>query len=646
MFFDQRILLRFVRDDRGAYGVMFALSLGFLGLAAHVGIDALRVQNSATAAEQLVDIACQKIATADPALYPTADDLKMAIEKQMQNRGVMGSNAGDGVITVEKRLTHADLVIPVTNRPYDQKAPYTDFRRFTFDVSYTGKVGDLHKDIKSNKDGAVKVAKPCRPVCSGMNNVIYSSPNAVGHWFNKGTMFVGQKMDKKKAFDKFDPAPYLDGYKNGMSANERLVITAMTPEGAIRYRTVVDSSQMFYFDDNADTAPGEPRQKGMKRIDVNFGDQIFVQKMNADGSLPGMCGEAESAGPCTGSGCEPPSTQVGDKCGEGSCRPRPDTYNSRYKCDFGDRTFPYTDGVRYPDLPQVDFYRSSVKFVYPPRGKNEPGLLTLSSTSRDGTVSSYEIALAPNYFPNNREKRTIKFANGVSKTLTNEVASAYNFTARSRWALRVYAKSHYLVHIAGLWTFWFNGIDDCIASASPIVFDTAGLGQIITTRNSDEAAKVSEPQFDIFGTGEKTRVEWLRGEGQGWLVDNRDGRAAQDMSGRRFFGDLDGREHGYAKLAELDTSGTGILSGVDLDGLALWFDDGDALVDEGELRTLRELGITAVDTRGTWQTLDDGRDVLRSTAIMNGRTIMTEDIFVEIRFPTVPVEALLSTDDR
>jgi hypothetical protein len=141
----------------------------------------------------------------------------------------------------------------------------------------------------------------------------------------------------------------------------------------------------------------------------------------------------------------------------------------------------------------------------------------------------------------------------------------------------------------------------------------------------------------MYGRGEKEPVEWPIGKGQAWLVDNRDGRAATDMTGKRFFGDLDGHEDGYQKLRELDTSGTGILSGADLDGLVLWFDNGNALVEENELLSLRDVGVTKVDTRAQWSELPDGRSVLRSTAIMNGRSIMTEDIFVSIASKAVPV---------
>jgi hypothetical protein len=71
--------------------------------------------------------------------------------------------------------------------------------------------------------------------------------------------------------------------------------------------------------------------------------------------------------------------------------------------------------------------------------------------------------------------------------------------------------------------------------------------------------------------------------------------------------------------------------------LVLWFDNGNALVEENELLSLRDVGVTKVDTRAEWSELPDGRSVLRSTAIMNGRSIMTEDIYVSIASKAVPV---------
>lgn len=75
-------LRRYLGDRQGAYAVNFAVGFGMLFLAAHVGIDAMRVQNSNTGAEQLVDLVCQKIQNADPAVFPMLRRLRQALKSR------------------------------------------------------------------------------------------------------------------------------------------------------------------------------------------------------------------------------------------------------------------------------------------------------------------------------------------------------------------------------------------------------------------------------------------------------------------------------------------------------------------------------------------------------------------------------------
>lgn len=210
-----------------------------------------------------------------------------------------------------------------------------------------------------------------------------------------------------------------------------------------------------------------------------------------------------------------------------------------------------------------------------------------------------------------------------------------------------YPDSKYLFHLrAHNLSYWWDDVNDkCFAIVSPIVFATKGIGTILTTQTGQTSPqRETNPLFDLEGNGRPVHVEWPIGDGQAWLVDNRDGRAAFDMNGKRLFGNLQEHDHGYEKLAELDTSGTGVLSGNDLQGLALWFDNGNARVDPGEIQSLQELGITSVDTRAEWLTLPNGRMALRAKAIMNGQTIMTEDVFVEMAEP-VPGEPVIAVHE-
>lgn len=159
MFFNRRLFARYCRDEGGAYAVLFAMTFGLLGLGMHVGLDALRVQNSSTGGEHIVDIACQKIASADPALFVTADGMTTALAAQMKSRGVIAGEVSSGELTIQKRLTDPNLVIPVSNNRLDPIASYADLRRFTFDVTYSGKMSQLHGTVKGKRSGDFSIQK-------------------------------------------------------------------------------------------------------------------------------------------------------------------------------------------------------------------------------------------------------------------------------------------------------------------------------------------------------------------------------------------------------------------------------------------------------------------------------------------------------
>src|SRR5207244_4226191 len=144
---------------------------------------------------------------------------------------------------------------------------------------------------------------------------------------------------------------------------------------------------------------------------------------------------------------------------------------------------------------------------------------------------------------------------------------------------------------------------------SPIVLDLAGLGTIVTTGETTaqfgKRSRIGRTvRFDLFGDGKPVAVEWLTGNGQGFLVDNRDGQAVRNMDGKRLFGNIDGFADGFAKLEQFDHSETGVLQGDDLNGLAVWIDDGSATPTDANVIPARKLGITQISVRPTRE--DDG----------------------------------------
>jgi Flp pilus assembly pilin Flp len=604
----RRGLRAYWRDQKGAYAVMFALMGGFIAASAQIGATAFRTQNSTSAAEQLIDLTCQKLSLADPALYPTGAAAAAAAEQALNARMAPGLQDVGGRFTVRAESVTPEFVVPI-----NEDRTMADLRRFEFVVRFTGEVTGINRLISNTTSQNIGVTKRCRPICTGMTNVVYSSPAATGHWIRNNWFRLAQTIDdNQQVVDGYEDAIFREGFQNPADPNTRFVLTLLTSGGeAIRYRSLISAATNIYIDADRFRQRGEP-SLASQRLVVDDDDEIVVQALNADGSLPGMCGPSDEV-------C------LGDNCGGDIGEPEPPE-TPRIACVFNE----VLPRVRpFPELRRVRFADKTVRFDYPNEAEWQSGMLTV--TWPGGGLRK---RLAPFYI-SNPTMVTVRFRDGL-RTVSSEVASALGLTIDRRFNILRYRNHNQIVHMSGVhWFYFWNGRDLCKRFRSPIVFDTEGLGEIITTSSldSDELG----PAFDMFGRGEKEPVEWPIGKGQAWLVDNRDGRAATDMTGKRFFGDLDGHEDGYQKLRELDTSGTGILSGADLDGLVLWFDNGNALVEENELLSLRDVGVTKVDTRAQWSELPDGRSVLRSTAIMNGRSIMTEDIFVSIASKAVPV---------
>lgn len=169
--------------------------------------------------------------------------------------------------------------------------------------------------------------------------------------------------------------------------------------------------------------------------------------------------------------------------------------------------------------------------------------------------------------------------------------------------------------------------------ASPIAFDMNSSGKIETTGQTTAKDGVRTElgrtvEFDIDGDGTKDDIEWLAGNGDAMLVDNRDGRAATDMSGKRLFGDQGGQyTDGYQKLSGLDANRDGVLTGEELEGLDLWFDDGDAVVEAGELRSAASEGVTSISVQRQDVQNAQGETLMQSQATIDGEQVLTEDVW-------------------
>jgi hypothetical protein len=177
----------------------------------------------------------------------------------------------------------------------------------------------------------------------------------------------------------------------------------------------------------------------------------------------------------------------------------------------------------------------------------------------------------------------------------------------------------------------------------PLVLDLNHDGKIgvtgqTTARDGDRGTLGRTVSFDLDGDGKKDEIEWLAGDGDGLLVDDRDGGATGAMltngeiDGKRLFGDERGTYfNGYAKLQGFDKDGDGKLTGEELDGLKVWVDDGDAKLEGGELKTLRELGITEISVKMHHEQNAKGETLERSSFVQDGQTHMTEDVWFGVK---------------
>jgi tetratricopeptide (TPR) repeat protein len=112
----------------------------------------------------------------------------------------------------------------------------------------------------------------------------------------------------------------------------------------------------------------------------------------------------------------------------------------------------------------------------------------------------------------------------------------------------------------------------------------------------DRSARVS---FDADGTGLKKSWTWITNDA-GWLVYDPHG-TGKVGSALQMFGSVTFWmfwENGYQALGALDNDRNGILTGRELEGLAIWQDiDCDGVSDRGEVRRLIEWGIVGISCR-------------------------------------------------
>ena len=155
--------------------------------------------------------------------------------------------------------------------------------------------------------------------------------------------------------------------------------------------------------------------------------------------------------------------------------------------------------------------------------------------------------------------------------------------------------------------------------SSPIVLDLNGNGTVDTKSLGDGA------YFDHNNDGFKIKTGWV-GEGDGLLVRDLDGNGIID-NGSELFGSntylKNGKKasNGFVALAELDENKDGRIDENDTawNSLRVWVDrNGDGVADAGELLSMKEAGVAALNTEYT-----NGR-----TTDENGNRHLQEGMFI------------------
>ncbi|MFV0279952.1 MAG: hypothetical protein ACK5JM_04220, partial [Rhodoblastus sp.] len=174
-----------------------------------------------------------------------------------------------------------------------------------------------------------------------------------------------------------------------------------------------------------------------------------------------------------------------------------------------------------------------------------------------------------------------------------------------------------------------------IKAWTPVALDLNGDGKIGVTgqTSSFDKSGVTEigktVQFDINADGKLDTIEWFKGDGDGILVDATKIGADGKIDGSALFGDEGGQfNNGYEKLALLDANGDGKLAGDELQTIKVWMDNGDAILQDGELKSLADAGVAEISTKMEMTTDASGYHLMQSTATAtDGSTILTEDVW-------------------
>lgn len=161
-------------------------------------------------------------------------------------------------------------------------------------------------------------------------------------------------------------------------------------------------------------------------------------------------------------------------------------------------------------------------------------------------------------------------------------------------------------------------------SISPLVVSLRGLAP------ESMAAPESHACFDLDGDGVDESWEWVRPDTAFVVWDpNRESRvrSGRDLFGQASFGLFP--SDGFMALSLLDDDHDGWVSGLELDGVRLWFDrDSDGRSTSSEVADVDTFGITALAC-GASRTIANGKVIDDGVRLSTGRSLVLFDWYAK-----------------
>lgn len=184
----------------------------------------------------------------------------------------------------------------------------------------------------------------------------------------------------------------------------------------------------------------------------------------------------------------------------------------------------------------------------------------------------------------------------------------------------------------------------------PIVLDLNGNGTTSLSLDGTDA------YFNYGGDFRRYKTAWIeKGDAILGIDINKDGivNSAFEVFGNKTrLSDGSFAKDGYEALKEFDSNGDGVINESDdnFEKLVLWFDDGDAKGEAGELKTLSEAGISSISlTPKDHETLENGNKISFESSFTkdNGTDGTLRDVWFEVSSKqSITISSLSDEDEK